>query len=116
LGSPANQNFAALLSNCEKSRPYNWGFGETGGRGKLPVSLAHIGVLDTFARSAKEACEIDDKKEIKRRRHKVFIGNPAGSWRALQERHPEVQAESEALATCWGDRSFAGRMSFNNTD
>jgi len=35
---------------------------------------------------------------------------------AFLEEHPEVQAESEALASCESNRSYAGRMIFNNAD
>lgn len=43
-------------------------------------------------------------------------GKTADSWLAFLDEHPEVQTESEALASCEGNRSFAGRMIFNNAD
>ena len=43
-------------------------------------------------------------------------GKTADSWLAFLDEHPEVQIESEALASCEGSRSFAGRMIFNNAD
>jgi hypothetical protein len=43
-------------------------------------------------------------------------GQTADSWMAFLEKHPEVEAESEALASCESNRSYAGRMIFNNAD
>ena len=43
-------------------------------------------------------------------------GKTADSWLAFLEEHPEVQTESEALASCESNRSYAGRMIFNNVD
>ena len=39
-----------------------------------------------------------------------------GFAKAFLEEHPEVQTESEALASCESNRSYAGRMIFNNVD
>ena len=43
-------------------------------------------------------------------------GKTADSWGAFLEAHPQVAEESRALATCERNRSFAGRMMFNNVD
>ncbi|MDG2459798.1 MAG: hypothetical protein P8M73_02855 [Luminiphilus sp.] len=43
-------------------------------------------------------------------------GKTADTWLAFLESHPEVQEESEALASCERDRSYAGRLIFDNTD
>jgi len=43
-------------------------------------------------------------------------GKTADSWGAFLEAHPQVAEESRALASCERNRSFAGRMMFNNVD
>ena len=43
-------------------------------------------------------------------------GRTADTWLALLEEHPEVQEESQALSSCERNRSFAGRLIFNNAD
>jgi len=43
-------------------------------------------------------------------------GKTADSWGAFLEAHPQVVEESRALASCERNRSFAGRMVFNNVD
>ena len=43
-------------------------------------------------------------------------GKTADAWQAFLDAHPEVQTESAALSSCERDRSYAGRMVFNNGD
>lgn len=43
-------------------------------------------------------------------------GKTADSWLAFLEAHPEVQKESQALASCERNRRFAARTIFNNFD
>ena len=48
--------------------------------------------------------------------HFELRGKTADTWLAFLEEHPEVQEESQALSSCERNRSFAGRMIFNNAD
>jgi hypothetical protein len=43
-------------------------------------------------------------------------GMMADAWAAFLDAHPQVREENNALASCERNRSFAGRMSFNNAD
>ncbi|MDG1215384.1 MAG: hypothetical protein P8N17_05195 [Luminiphilus sp.] len=43
-------------------------------------------------------------------------GVTADAWQSFLDAHPEVQEENRALSSCQRDRSYAGRLVFNNGD
>ena len=43
-------------------------------------------------------------------------GKTADSWLAFLEAHPQVREDNQALSSCERNRSYAGRLIFDNVD